>query len=89
MIRYPHKANIKGYPINGNEKIMGVKSFIGAYDGDEMFRLSYNFLVKKKYINIVDRKKSFTVYDGGVSGKNAIFKKYKTTENVGIYLEME
>jgi len=81
---------VLGLPINGNQRISGVYSFVGAYDGDENIILPYHYLISKNNcINVVDRKKSFTVYDGGVSGKNAIFKKYKVTENVGIFLELK
>ena len=82
------KTNLLCYPIKGNAKIHGVKLFVGAYDGDEVITLPYEYLVvSKKYISIVDAKKHFTVYDGAVSSKNAIFRKLKKTDNVGIWVE--
>ena len=81
------KINLLCYSIKGNAKIQGVKYFVGAYDGDEVIMLPYCLIIRRKAINIVDRKKHFTVYDGAVSGKNAIFRLAKKTNNVGTWVE--
>ena len=86
-MKLPAGTNLLCYPIKGNAKIQGVKYFVGVYDGDEVVTFPYCLMISKKYISIVDRKKHFMVYDGAVSGKHAIFKKLKQTDNIGIWVE--